>query len=169
MKKILTLTALMFSLSLFSQTRISLTQDARLAVIGDNKGNDAFTPNLTFRLSQAFVKGDYFNPFFAFDYEYANLAGGLYERAGFGIGINIPIGQKIELQSHLSSGFIFRHGKKYSNYEIVGNFAYKIKEKLSIILEAQRTYRSDLSPDIIRYSGKIGLRLEISNTPLFKN
>ena len=72
-----------------SQTRISLTQDVRLASIGDDKGNDPLTANFTIRGTQFIDKGRFISPIFALDYEYADLAETAYNRFGFGVGFNL--------------------------------------------------------------------------------
>lgn len=167
MKKLLTITAIiLISLTATSQTRLSITQDARLAFYGDDKGNESYTPNFTLRFSQAFSKGRWFDPITVLEYEIANLEGGLYSRSGFGIGINVnKLLPYSEFQFHLSSGFIFRNGRSYANSEMVGNISFAITDNISLILEGQRSIRNDLKGQPTIYSGKIGLRFEIGKKP----
>ena len=168
MKKLLTTIALITAITLTGQTRLTINQDAKLAFYGDDKGNNAFTSNLTFRVSQFIVKGEYFNPILIAEYELADLKGGYYERYGFGIGLNILVNKYIELQGHFSAGFINRYDENYTNPELVGNIAFKMTKNVSLILEGQRSVRNDLKGQPIIYSGKIGFRINIFNKPVFK-
>ena len=168
MKTLTTIILLITTLTTFSQTRLSITQDARLAFYGDDKGNESYTPNLTFRISQFFVEGRYLNPIVAIDYEIADLQGGLYSRMGIGIGINInKLLPYTEFQYHLSSGIITRNGRSYASPEMVGNISFKITKKISFLLEGQRSVRNDIKGQPVIYSGKIGLRFEIFYKPTF--
>ena len=153
--------ALSLSLSVTAQTRISLTQDARLAFVGDDKGNNAFTPNLTFRASQ-FINGTKDFNFLAYaDYEHADLQGGSYNRAGIGFGLNFhKIIKNVEFQVMYGIGKIFRHQKTFDTWDLVGNISYKITPKLSLLIELQQTKRNDIYRQPFVYSGKVGFRVE---------
>jgi hypothetical protein len=162
--------ALFLTTAMTAQTRMSITQDARLAFYGDDKGNEAYTPNLTLRFSQVFVEGKFFDPITVVEYEIADLNGGLYSRWGFGLGMNVnKLLPYTEFQFHLSSGFITRNGRSYANHELVGNISFGITDDISLILEGQRASRTDLKNQPIIYSGKIGLRFTLKNKPLFKD
>jgi len=169
MKKVFLTLLLAVFVSSFGQTRLTINQDARLAFYGDDKGNNSYTPNLTFRFTQFFINNNYFRPLTLVEYEIADLEGGLYARMGIGVGFNVPLTKYMEGQFQFSSGYINRNGRSYASPEMVGNLSFKITDNVSLLLEGQRTIRNDLKGQPVIYSGKIGLRIQIFNKPCFEN
>lgn len=160
--KLLTLTALLIAFTLSGQTRFGVNQDVRLALQGDDKGNEAFTTNLTLRLSTALGKTDYLQTFAYGEYETADLVGGLYQRAGIGLGVSFNNWIKnFELNAMYGGGFIFREGESFANWDLTGQLVYNISPKIALTTEIQQTKRNDLNNQPFRYSGKFGIRITL--------
>jgi len=63
-----------------SDIQLSINQDARLALLGDDKGNNAFTPNLLIRVDLQDNQRTHGFYVIGIEYEYADLRGGAYNR-----------------------------------------------------------------------------------------
>ena len=87
MKSLLKTLLLILAFNTHAQERVSISvlQDARLAVLGDNIGNDAFTPDFIVRLGMEGI-GRFKYVSLRTEWEYANLAGGYYNRGSIFIG-----------------------------------------------------------------------------------
>lgn len=145
MKKIITLFVLLISLSAFSQeVNINLSQDARLALIGDNKGNDAFTPNL--RLSVDFEDNNGF--YIAPEIEYADLKI-QYLRYSGNIGKRFIFWKKLKLSTSIGFGIIDREGRSYSSFSGDAYLSYPISKRLRLFLNSQIVERKDLKKDVV--------------------
>ena len=160
MKTLITTLLIFASAVMFSQTKVSVLQDLRLATIGDDKGNNAFTPNFTLRVNQR-INGDRNFDFLAYaEYEHADLAGGSFNSAAVGFGLNFfTLVKNVEFQSMYGIGRIFRHGEVYNYWDLTGQIGYKLNDKFTILAEMQRTARTDISKYV--YNGSIGLRYKL--------
>lgn len=148
---------LLFPLWATAQFSLSAAQDVRLATIGDDKGNNPFTANLTSRLAYK-IQGKPFNATFYFEHEYADLSGGDYNRYNFGTGVNFDRWVKnFEFQLSLGIGYINRNGENYAAYTIPGQVIYKLNKNLGLLIEAEATKRNDLKKQPFILSGKAGL------------
>jgi len=154
-----------------AQTRIGLSQDARLALLGDDKGNEAFTPNITLRASQAIRTIEWFSFGVYVDYEYADLQD-TFHKWNFGFNPTFRLFyDKIELDVFYGGGRIYRgnSNKDFAHWELSGSISVKIKPRVYIFTELKRTWRSDLKPQKFVYSGFVGLRFHILDRPIFKD
>ena len=104
MKNLLLLLTL--ALNTYAQERVSVSvlQDARLAVLGDDIGNDAFTPDFIVRLDMEGI-GRFKYVSLRTEWEYANLAGGYYNRGSILVGYNWIV-KKFVLSSHLGPSIL---------------------------------------------------------------
>ena len=180
MKKLLIL--LLITTSVFGQTDISLSQDAKLAFLGDDKGNEAFTTNVNFRLSQRITNSNrYIKPIFYAEYEYADLQE-TFHRIGAGMGLDIRnVGlNNLDLRILYGINRIYRgsgitHGTNeyFSGWDLTGQISYRLTNTIAIFTELQQTKRPDINlvakaaPFI--YSGKIGIRINIGKKAIFDN
>ena len=106
MKSLLRILLLTLALNTYAQERVSVSvlQDARLAILGDDIGNDAFTPDFIVRLDMEGI-GRFSYVSLRTEWEYANLAGGYYNRGSLMIGYNWLI-DKLVLSTHFGPGII---------------------------------------------------------------
>jgi len=150
---------------------IKVQQDARLALIGDDKGNDAFTlnPMITFGL-EGYTFGDAFktNLIILAEYEYADLAGGEYHRWSVGAGLKMsPFiyardvwifrPSKISFTPSLQFGFIDRNGVTMTGLGTI-DVSYELFDGFEAVYSAQWTIRTELKGSPIRYSGMFGVK-----------
>ena len=172
MKTIIVAVLLLISSLISAQNEIAVyfSQDARLAVIGDDKGNDPFTPNFQvgaeWRGKQ--IGGYYF--FIAPEYEQANLKGGIYRRYSANVGwtFNKWI-ERTNWTAILGYGII-EYNIIYRGFNLDFQFGYEIIDWLEIYLDAQILDRGDLQIygdsffNRIRFSGGIGIKINVFNT-----
>lgn len=160
MKKLLTLLIFLPLLAYTQGVTLNLSQDARLAFVGDDKGNEAFTPNFNIGLELRGhqIKDHYFllRP----EYEYADLQGGAFNRmsASFGVTFNKWV-KNVDFTATAGGGMLWRNG--LSGLHAVGNFqiTYNINNNIGLFIDSEFLQRSDLAYNVIRYSGKIGIKI----------
>ena len=110
--KTLSYILLLFPLISLSQgISLNLSQDARLALVGDERGNEAFTTNVNVGAEfRGWQKG---NSYFLMrpEFEYANLQGGeLYRMtANFGYTFNKWV-KNVDFTATVGGGMLSRHG-----------------------------------------------------------
>ena len=126
---------------------IGLYQDIRLATVGDDKGNDAFTTDVKLDIS---LQGYQLNQYYFSvntQFEYATLKGGDY----FSLMVvpnwtlNDLILEKVEVGAGVIIGLIHRWGAGYATYGLSGDVSYMIAPKLKISLLGQLIKRGDLA------------------------
>lgn len=169
--------------SITAQTFIGASQDVKLAFQGDEKGNEAFTTNLRFRISQAFRTLDFnrsktfdrFSFSIYADYEYADLQETFHSwNIGFAPTI-FMFNNNFSASVFYGTGRIYRGGetsdirKAIPFWNLSAQLAFKIKGRLWISFELQQSKREDLPNVPFIYSGFVGLRYEIGKLPLFND
>lgn len=178
MKNLLLVLILSLSLHSISQNTVTLniSQDLKLATIGDDKGNDPFTLDLVTAFEwQGYQKQSGYiivRP----EFELAELKGGTYKRFSANVGYtfnnprsHIPIIRKISATISVGYGFIDYNGAKYS----VGNnlqLSFSILKQLQLFLDLETVQRQDLSKfksetpvlgTVWRTSGKLGFKVSL--------
>lgn len=176
----------------FAQEHITLntTQDARLLFVGDEKGNEAGTINLTFRSEWQGKQQKYGFMFVAPEFEYADLQGGIYRRYSMNVGytfnkflddwrpFELSISgfnlisfdwSKFEYTASIGIGTIDYNGAYYSfgsNFQL----GYQIGNRIVFFLDLEIVDRLDLQVyevenlsfgDRLRASGKFGIKVNL--------
>ena len=147
----------------YGQDRVTVqvSQDAKLAFVGDDKGNDALTPNLFVRVGLEGYENHlgYIAPIA--EYEYADLKGGLYHRYSLGLAHHFEPVDKLVFGYSAQFGFIVREGTTMSGI-FSGDLAYRVLERLYLVGTLQGTIRTDLKNSPFRISGFVGVRVPIN-------
>ena len=159
MKKLLLI--LLFPLFTFSQEGISFSvyQDAKLASVGDNRGNEAFTLNI--RIKNEWqgkqLKNSYF--FVAPEFEFAQLQEDYYRySANVGQRFN-QFSKLIEMSYSIGYGLIFRQNISSKSFGADTEISININNKISLLLNTQLIHRTDWN--VIRLSGFIGVNYKL--------
>ena len=159
--KTLSYILLLFPLiSLGQGVSLNLSQDARLALVGDERGNEAFTTNvnLGFEL-RGLQKG---NSYFLMrpEIEYADLKGGeLYRMtANFGYTFNKWV-KNVDFTATIGGGMISRHGLGGLHTQANLQSTWYFTKGIGLFLDSEFVQRRDLPKKFIGYSGKIGLKI----------
>lgn len=149
MKKVFLLSIALFAcLYSYSQSNINLTlhHDAKLLLIGDNKGNDAITVNFLVK-AEIPIKEYLSSTLFVYPViEYADLTGGNYQRYGVGIGYNLfDVFKNFDLGLSIDYGKLKR-GNIYDSCSVNlnGEIAYRISNRLKVSYVYQIGERPDL-------------------------
>jgi hypothetical protein len=162
-KSLLKTLLLILALNTYAQERVSISvlQDARLAVLGDDIGNDPFTPDFIVRLGMEGV-GRFKYVSLRTEWEYADLAGGYYNRGSIFVGYNWLI-DKLVVSTHIGPGIIKRRYMKASGGVLAFTFnadaSYPLNDYISITIANQWTNRADVVNEPIRYSLFGGIKL----------
>ena len=152
---------LLFPLLSFGQgISINISQDARLALIGDERGNEAFTTNvnLGFELRGLQKGSSYFlmRP----EIEYADLKGGeLYRMtANFGYTFNKWI-KNVDFTATVGGGMLSRH--KLGGLHTQANLqtTWYFTKGIGLFLDSEFVQRVDLPNKFLVYSGKVGIKI----------
>jgi len=132
-KLVLVLMLLVSSSAIFAQggLRVSLNQDLRHAVAGDDKGNTAFNPAFLFRFE---MQGNQDK----FGYLVVNVEA---EYAGYTL--NRGFINKIEANLSVNYGMIDRFGFSWVGFSYSGVLNYPITDRLSFQVLGQLTNRRD--------------------------
>ena len=140
MKKLILL--LLLSSATYGQISLQVVQDAKLAIKGDDIGNDPFTTNIMVNVELKGQHGIVVIPTF----EYANLKGGDYYRYGVNAGINYKW-----ITPYIGVGAISRKHTTESgentfwpSFAIGLDISAPISERISITALNQLTDRKDL-------------------------
>ena len=147
--------------------KVSLYHDARLLLVGDDKGNNAITPNFLLKTEISIKK---FSNSYLLAYpsiEYADLVGKNFKRYSLGAGYVVKsVYGKIGAGAYVDFGKIYRESEGFNSFSVSGELNYKINDKLKFICTQQLTYRKDLkvlynssNPYVI--SGFIGLKYSL--------
>ena len=162
MRSLLKILALFTYLNLTAQERVSISvlQDARLAVLGDDIGNDPFTPDFIVRLGMEGI-GRFKYVSLRTEWEYANLAGGYYNRGSLLGGYNW-IYDNLIMSAHVGPGIIQRRYLKASGgvlaFALNLDLYYGLNEQIGVVLSNQLLNRADVVNEPIRYSFFAGIR-----------
>jgi hypothetical protein len=169
MRKFLFALNLMFVLFSYGQNKveISLQQDVRLFLVGDQKGNDPLTVNI---LSKIEIPVYHFEKNQLSTYlsvEYANLVDKNFKRYALGVGYVVKsIYGKIGAGAYVDFGKIYRENEGFYSFSLSGELNYKINNRLKFICTQQLTQRKDLtelynSKNGYVISGFVGLKYSL--------
>ena len=162
MKSLLRILLLTLAFNSYSQERISVSvlQDAKLAILGDDIGNDPFTADFIVRLDMEGA-GRFKYISLRTEWEYADLAGGYYSRGGIMVGLNYIV-KNFVLSAHIGPNIIKRRYMKIEGgvlaWSFNGELAYNITDRISVIASNQLLNRADVVNEPIRYSFFTGAR-----------
>src|SRR5690554_1554863 len=157
-----TILALMYAMVMCTQAQeqvsFAVLQDVRLAVTGDDKGNDAFTTNILARVKMQGKQSEYGYLIIYPEFEYANLKQ-VYLRysANVGYTLNQLFIKNLEASLIGGIGFINKEGEGSSSFSATGELGYRISRHLKIITDLQLVQRSDIG--VGKVSGFAGLEL----------
>jgi len=152
---------LLFPLLSFGQgISLNVSQDARLALIGDDRGNEAFTTNVNLAAEfRGWQKG---NSYFLMrpEIEYADLKGGeLYRMtANFGYTFNKWI-KNVDFTATVGGGMLSRH--KLGGLHTQANLqtTWYFTKGIGLFLDSEFVQRVDLPNKFLVYSGKVGIKI----------
>jgi hypothetical protein len=152
---------LLFPLLSFGQgISLNISQDARLAIVGDDRGNKAFTTNVNVAGEfRGWQKGSsYFlmRP----EIEYADLQGGELYRitANFGYTFNKWI-KDVDFTATVGGGMLSRHELGGLHTQANLQTTWYFTKGIGLFLDSEFVQRRDLPNKFIGYSGKIGIKI----------
>lgn len=162
----------LISCGLYAQSRVTLnlTQDAKLLMFGDDKGNNPGTIDLAFSSEWQSLQGKHGYLFIRPEVEYADLKGGIYRRYSGNIGYTFNQWvDKIEFSA--SAGFgTLDYDVGYSSFGGNLQTGISLTKDLIFYLDLEITERRDLlkynsTNEILgtawRLSGKLGIKVVI--------
>jgi hypothetical protein len=157
------LTYLLFFIPLISLSQgisLNVSQDARLALVGDERGNEAFTTNVNLAAEfRGWQKG---NSYFLMrpEIEYADLKGGeLYRMtANFGYTFNRWI-KDVDFTATVGGGMLSRHGLGGLHTQANLQTTWYFTKGIGLFLDSEFVQRADLANKFIGYSGKLGIKI----------
>ena len=160
MKTIIYILFLIPFISLSQGISLNISQDARLALVGDERGNKAFTTNVNVGAEfRGLQKGSsYFlmRP----ELEYADLKGGeLYRMtANFGYTFNKWI-KDVDFTVTLGGGMLSRHKLGGLHTQANLQLTWYFTKGVGLFLDSEFVQRIDLPNKFVGYSGKIGIKI----------
>jgi hypothetical protein len=152
---------LLFPLLSFGQgISLNISQDARLALVGDERGNKAFTTNVNVAAEfRGWQKG---NSYFLMrpEIEYADLKGGeLYRMtANFGYTFNKWI-KDVDFTATVGGGMLSRHELGGLHTQANLQTTWYFTKGIGLFLDSEFVQRVDLPKKFLGYSGKIGIKI----------
>jgi len=147
-------------ISLSQGISLNVSQDARLALVGDERGNEAFTTNvnLGFEL-RGLQKG---NSYFLMrpEIEYADLKGGeLYRMtANFGYTFNRWV-KDVDFTATIGGGMLSRYELGGLHTQANLQTTWYFTKGIGLFLDSEFVQRADLPNKFLTYSGKIGIKI----------
>ena len=160
MKTIIYILFLIPFISLSQGISLNISQDARLALVGDERGNKAFTTNVNVAAEfRGLQKGSsYFlmRP----ELEYADLKGGeLYRMtANFGYTFNKWI-KDVDFTVTLGGGMLSRHKLGGLHTQANLQLTWYFTKGVGLFLDSEFVQRIDLPNKFLVYSGKVGIKI----------
>ena len=152
---------LLFPLLSFGQgISLNISQDARLALVGDDRGNHPFTTNVNVAVEfRGWQKGSsYFlmRP----ELEYADLKGGeLYRMtANFGYTLN-KLFNNVDFTATVGGGMLSRHELGGLHAQANLQTTWYFTKGVGLFLDSEFVQRRDLPNKFLGYSGKIGMKI----------
>ena len=128
-----------------SQITISAYQDLRLAVSGDDHGNDFGTLDLVLRSEWQARQTKLGYVFVYPQWEYADLAGGSYNRYAGGAGFTFNTwAEKIDFSPSVNWGMLGRFERTFFTWEFVGDLSFRISDRFRFSTMGSFTQRTDL-------------------------
>jgi len=152
---------LLFPLLSFGQgISLNISQDARLALVGDERGNEAFTTNVNVAAEfRGWQKG---NSYFLMrpELEYADLKGGeLYRMtANFGYTFNKWF-NNVDFTATVGGGMLSRYDLGGLHTQANLQTTWYFTKGIGLFLDSEFVQRIDLPNKFIGYSGKIGIKI----------
>lgn len=161
---------ILFTNNCFSQGKLALTatQDVRLLITGDDRGNPAATLDIALGLEMQGLQRDFGYIVVRPEFEVANLAGGTYKRYSGNAGVSFNNwSRNLIYTATVGYGFIDHNGTGFS----FGNnlqLAYKINDRIQVFADLETVERKDLvrfesESKILgtawRMSGKFGFKV----------
>ena len=143
--------------------RLEVSQNVKLAIIGGDNGNSAFTTNINARLSLEGFKNAYGSYLAGIaEYEYADLNGGKYNRWSLGIASALKLNDRSKWTVRPSAqfGFIERTGTTMTGVFNV-DILFDLGKGWSILQSNSWTIRTDLENTPWRYSNKLGISKQL--------
>ena len=160
MKKFIYIILLFPLLSFGKGISLNISQDARLALVGDERGNKAFTTNVNVAAEfRGWQKGSsYFlmRP----EIEYADLKGGeLYRMtANFGYTFNKWI-KDVDFTVTLGGGMLSRYELGGLHTQANLQTTWYFTKGIGLFLDSEFVQRVDLPNKFLVYSGKVGIKI----------
>ena len=160
MKTIIYILFLIPFISLSQGISLNISQDARLALVGDERGNKAFTTNVNVAAEfRGLQKGSsYFlmRP----ELEYADLKGGeLYRMtANFGYTFNKWF-NNVDFTATVGGGMLSRHGLGGLHTQANLQSTWYFTKGIGLFLDSEFVQRRDLPNKFLVYSGKLGIKI----------
>ena len=160
MKTIIYILFLIPFISLSQGISMNLSQDARLALIGDERGNHPFTTNVNVAAEfRGWQKGSsYFlmRP----EIEYADLQGGeLYRMtANFGYTFNKWF-NNVDFTATVGGGMLSRYELGGLHTQANLQTTWYFMKGIGLFLDSEFVQRVDLPKKFLGYSGKIGIKI----------
>jgi hypothetical protein len=139
---------------------LNVSQDARLALIGDERGNNPFTANVNVA---AEFRGWQKNNFYfvkRIELEYADLkGGGLYRMtANYGMTFNKWV-KDVDFTVTVGGGMLSRHGLGGLHTQANLQTTWYFTEGVGLFLDSEFVQRIDLPNKFVGYSGKVGIKI----------
>jgi hypothetical protein len=152
---------LLFPLLSFGQgISLNISQDARLALVGDERGNEAFTTNVN--VAGEFGGWQKGSSYFLMrpEIEYADLKGGeLYRMtANFGYTFNKWF-NNVDFTATIGGGMLSRHELGGLHAQANLQTTWYFTKGVGLFLDSEFVQRRDLPNKFIGYSGKIGIKI----------
>jgi len=160
MKTIIYIFLLIPFISLSQGISVNVSQDARLALVGDERGNKAFTTNVNVAAEfRGWQKG---NSYFLMrpELEYADLKGGeLYRMtANFGYTFNKWV-KNVDFTATIGGGMLSRHGLGGLHAQSNLQTTWYFTKGIGLFLDSEFVQRIDLPNKFLVYSGKLGIKI----------
>ena len=168
-----TILLILFPILIYSQSslEIGITQDARLLLLGDDKGNDAGTLNTVINFNMQGKQFEYYYFAISPQFEFANLKDNYYRYSVNGIWtFNRLIIRNFEAGIGIGAGIIHRDNlniRGQLSYSLTGELSYVLNDNLKLTTKYELVKRSDLE---VLYNDKglkpnfyIGLKYKILN------
>jgi hypothetical protein len=160
MKTLIYIFLLVPLISLSQGISINVSQDARLALIGDERGNESFTTNVNVAAEfRGWQKG---NSYFLMrpELEYAYLKGGKLYRmtANFGYTFNKWI-KDVDFTATIGGGMLSRYELGGLHTQANLQTTWYFTKGIGLFLDSEFVQRADLPNKFLTYSGKIGIKI----------
>ena len=160
MKTIIYIFLLIPFISLSQGISVNVSQDARLALVGDERGNKAFTTNVNVAAEfRGWQKG---NSYFLMrpELEYADLKGGKLYRmtANFGYTFNKWI-KDVDFTATIGGGMLSRYELGGLHTQANLQTTWYFTKGVGLFLDSEFVQRVDLPNKFVGYSGKIGIKI----------
>lgn len=142
---------------------IGANQDFKLAVLGDDKGNSAFTLDLTLRLEMEGRQKKHGYMIVLAEYQYAELYSP-YRKYGAGIGWSFnTLIKNVEIIPAVSYNII-DHDGGYRTFEGSGQIVYNFTKTVGVFLQSVITDRKELGKIVI--SNGVGFKISLQRNKL---